>query len=124
MKKIRMTIFIMLLGSIFLLWFLFIKRDLVSSNHLKMCIDSSHKFVRIELMESAKFIANYSTDLNGDTLLARVYSTTIFNPFVDRKSSIQIDVSNVEYIVITDSTYFVSSLLNCQNMINNTILEK
>ena len=113
--------------SISIIWLLFIKSTLVvQANLLSLCINSDEQKVRIELMESIKYISKYSIKVENNILHIDIYSTTIFNPFAEKTNVIQFSIPETnEIIILANKKIHVNLIPHCKaQQINNTIIPK
>lgn len=127
MKKTFMTVMIIIGGFAIFIWVIFVKPTLVEeSNFLKLCINYDEKLIKIELMESVKYISKYSTRVEDNILYIDVYATTILNPFAKKTNVVQFSIlDNIKIVVLANKKSSVNLIPHCKTLqIENTIIQK
>jgi len=112
LKKIISGFCLLILVCATLFWAEFIKAKPVNGM-TNICLISNKHF-KIEIEESAKYIASVDTVVLKDTIELTVKSTTILNPFADKTASKIIMLKpGVKYIKTIDKVIAIDSIGKC-----------
>ena len=114
MKKIIIGVFLLISIGVVWFWCVFIKsKRVVDVNMLTICIYNNQ--VLIETRESAKFISSVEFTTSKDTLNIVVKTTTILNPFSDKKTTKRINLqSNIKFVNACNRLLPISELRKCR----------
>lgn len=112
------SILIFLAIIFFIYWFYFIKSEKVTKyDFLAICKTSNNPVVlKIDLMESAKYISFIKQKKENEILYIDVYTTSVFNIFPSsKKASIEIkDLNGIKEVVLVNKKYDISLFKECR----------
>jgi hypothetical protein len=83
-----------------------------------MCkVSGEQPYLRVDLMESSKYISLVRQKNQGDILYIDIYTTTIYNWFENKKqTSIEVhDIEKFKEIIIVDRRFSTDSILKCND---------
>jgi hypothetical protein len=117
-KKMIYILPIILIILLIVYWFYFVREyKVLNSKFLSVCkIDSPTNHIRINLMESSKYISSIKQRSEQNILYIEVYTTSIFNFFAkNNKAFIELkNDDNIKSILILNKQYVIDSIPLCK----------
>ena len=116
-KMIYLILSFLIIASFFY-WIYFIRSQKVNdSNFVKLCkLKVSPVSLRIDLVESSKYISFVEHYKEQNVLYLEVYTTSVFNLFAsNKKASFEIrNVHDIKEIVILNKKYDINLMPECR----------
>jgi hypothetical protein len=114
MKRIVLCVLlVVVIGLGVIYWSVFIKADRSNGRYLSVCLGKDHK-IHARLAESAKFISKSNIERVNNTIILRIWTTTVFNPFVKNgQFEVVIDLQMERFLTIGSKIIDINNLPIC-----------